>query len=118
MKKPQYFNIDDFVDSVIAELHVGDQQGPALDELRLTIAQQLRQRLVMKIFQELDREHFTMFERLLKDHPELGELDALMMMLPNIEGMREKLVDTVNILHEELATEARAVYTAKMSLMP
>jgi hypothetical protein len=59
-----------------------------------------------------------LFERILADHPELDEVDALMVLAPSIDGLKEKMERNINSLFYELIKNAEIAekYTQQHSL--
>lgn len=117
MNKPQYFNLESFIDSIIAELHVDVSDEQVMASLRQSLEDLLRTRLIATVVESLNDRELTLFEQMEQDHPELNDLDALMLTLHDIDGIKERLVDTINQLHDEMTSYARDLYVARMAMM-
>lgn len=117
MKTTQYFSLESFINSIVGELHMDTHDDQFLADLRRSLEETLRQRLIATIAESLNQRELTLFEQMEGDHPELSDLDALMITLHDIDGIKEKLTATINTLHEELASYAREIYVAKMAMM-
>lgn len=114
--KIQYFNLEGFIDAIIAELHADANDEQLLADLRLSIGNLLRQRLIATVVESLNDRELTLLEQMEDDHPELSDLDALMMTLHDVDGIKARLTDTINELHQELAGYARDLYMVKMAM--
>ena len=107
MAKPTYFHPDSFVDEVIKALGLDD--GNNHSELREELVTCLSDRIMATIFNSFDQREIKLFEKMLADHPELDPLDAIMMIAPWIDGLKDKLERNINSLYAELVHDAAKV---------
>jgi hypothetical protein len=106
MKKAVYFNAEKFIDDVIAAMNLGEARATVLLELREEIGLHLSRRIVGTVIDSFGKRELDLFERLLEDHPELDEVDALMVLAPSIEGLKEKMERNINSLFFEMVKDA------------
>ena len=109
MSKPQYFNIQKFIDEAIKDMKLGDVAAPTMLALRETIEARLSDRILVTVIDGMGEREMKLFETLLTDHPELDEIDALMVMAPEMPGLREKLENSINSLYAELTYDAEKI---------
>lgn len=112
MSKPKYFDYEKFIDQVLAAMKLGKTPAPVLMELREAIETRLSDRIVATIFSSFGTKEMQLFEKLLKDHQELDEIDILFMVVPNIKGLDEKLKRNINALFSELTYDAEKIEEA------
>ena len=108
-KKATYFNPDKFVDDVLAAMRLGPVGAPVLMSLREEIEVLLNERIISTVVGGFGARELSLFERILEDHPELDEIDALMVIAPEIPGIKDTLERSINSLFFELAHQARQV---------
>ena len=108
-KKPNYFDVEKFVAEVIDAMKLGNVTTPVLMELRSAIETRLSDRIMATIVNAFTDRDMNMFQNALKDHPEIDEIDALMMIAPNIEGLNEKMEKNINSLYSELVYDAEKI---------
>lgn len=113
----RYFNLESFIDSIIAELHTDATDEKTMADLRSSLESLLRQRLIATVAESLNDRELTLFEHMEGDHPELSDLDALMLTLHDVDDIKDRLTETINQLHEEMTAYARDLYVAKMAMM-
>jgi hypothetical protein len=106
MKKAHYFNPDSFVDDVIKAMKLGKTSEAALAALREEIEQLLSERIVTSVISCFGTRELNLFEKMLEDHPELDEIDALMIMGPEVPGVKEYLERQIQSLFFELTRDA------------
>lgn len=108
-KKVQYFRIDLFVDDVINAMKLGEVTAPLLLELQNAIADKAGDRILTTILGSFKERELKMFENMLKDHPELDELDVLWLVAHEIGGLKKKLEGEINSLYAELVYDAKKI---------
>ncbi len=106
MQKPMYFDVDNFVNQVLQAMKLGDVPAPVLLDLRETIENRLSDRIMGTVIESFGEQEMMLFEKLLTDHAELDEVDVVMMIAPQINGLKEKLLRNINSLYEELTYDA------------
>ena len=109
MKTTQYFNPQTFVDDVIEAMKLGETTAPVMLELRKAVEKRLSDRIIITILDSFEDREMKLYERLLADHQELDDIDVLMMIAPQIPGIREKMERGINSLYFELTREAEEV---------
>ncbi|MCA9373961.1 MAG: hypothetical protein R3B71_02305 [Candidatus Gracilibacteria bacterium] len=111
-QKVQYLDVDAFVSDVLEAMKLGDVPAPVLVELRETIADRLADRIMNTILSSFGDKEMKMYENVLQDHKELDELDALMIISQNIDGLPDKIERNINSLYEELIYNADKIEEA------
>jgi len=109
MPKPIYFNPDKFIDDVIAAMNLGEVTAATLLALREEIEALLNERIISTVIGGFSARELSLFEKILEDHPELDEIDALMVIAPEIPGLKETLERSIDSLFFELAYQSRQV---------
>ncbi len=112
VKKIQYFAVDKFVDDVITSMDLGDVTAPVLLELEKAIAQKLGDRILFTVINSMKERELNILENLIKDHPELDEMDALWLAAHEVDGLKERLVREINSLYAELTYDAENIGSA------
>ena len=108
-KKTQYFNVKKFVDSVIEEMRLGDTPPDIMERLREIIELRLSRRIMDTVIDNFSPEDMKVFQMILEDHRELDEIDVIMIIAQNKEGMKDLIVRNINSLFEELTYTAAKV---------
>lgn len=111
-KKTQYFNPTEFGDRVIKDMNLGEVRSETLEALHDQIETMLTERILDTVIGAFTKRDLELFEKMLEDHPELDEVDALMVLGTSIDGLKEKLERAVNSLYMELVGEASMVERA------
>jgi hypothetical protein len=109
MKKTLYFNAEKFIDDVIEKMDLGNAKAVTMKELRDEIELTLNERIVGTVIDSFSQRELTLFEQLLEDHPELDEIDALMVLAPGVEGLKDRLEREINSLFFELIRDSKIV---------
>jgi hypothetical protein len=108
-KAPLYFQVNKFVDEVIKAMKIGKTSDFKNAALREEIEARLGDRIIVTVINSMETRELKIFESLMVDHPELDEIDALMVMAPNMPGLKEKLERNINSLYAELAYDAERI---------
>ena len=108
-KKPQYFVPDDFVDLLLKDLRMNNIDPKTLEELRKEITFTLVERVNSVVVSSLGEDELFLLQKTLEDHPELDEIDCLSIIAPNIEGLNERIVKTVDDLYLELLEKVKTI---------
>lgn len=111
-KKTQYFNPTEFGDRVIQDMNLGEVSPETLEALHEQIEKMLTERILDTVIDAFTKRDLELFEKMLEDHPELDEIDALMVLSTSIDGLKEKLERAINSLYLELVGEAEMVERA------
>lgn len=109
MQKDKYFDSEKFVNDVLQAMKLGETNAVVLIALREEITNLLSERIIGTVIGTMDKKAMQTYNNILEDHPELDEMDALMMLLPAIEGLKEKLERAINSLYEELIYDATRI---------
>ncbi len=112
MTKPIYFKAQNFIDSVVEDMKLGEVNSPTLYKIRQMIEERLAHRVMTTFMTYLGTKEMDVFAKLMEDHPEITEIDALIMMAPEIPGLKEGLEKNIDSLHKELTYDAQRVETA------
>lgn len=108
-KKTQYFNPTEFGDRVIKDMNLGEVSPETLVALHDQIETMLTERILDTVIGAFTKRDLELFEKMLEDHPELDEVDALMVLGTSIDGLKEKLERAIQSLYQELVGEADMV---------
>jgi uncharacterized coiled-coil protein SlyX len=117
MQKSKYFNTDKFVQEIMDAMNFKKLDKDTTTIIRRKILARLHERILSIIMQNFGRREIKLFNKLKADHPEIDELDVIMMMLPDIEGLQEKIIDGVNDLYTELTFYADTLQKEKNYLL-
>lgn len=107
MAKPKYFNSELFVDSVLQEFGMDSSNDHS--EMRAEITTALAHRIMTVVIDNLSPKEFARVEKLRQDHPELDELDTIMMVAHEIEGLSQQLQAGIDSLFHELVYDAQEI---------
>lgn len=111
-KKTLYFNPTEFGDRVIQDMNLGEVSPETLAGLHEQIETMLTERILDTVIAAFTKRDLELFEKMLEDHPELDEVDALMVLGTSIDGLKEKLERAIQSLYQELVGEAAMVERA------
>jgi len=111
-KKTSYFNPKEFGDRVIRDMSLGEMSAVTLEALHDQIETMLTERILDTVIGAFTKRDLELFEKMLEDHPELDEVDALMVLGTSIDGLKEKLERAIQSLYLELVGEANMVERA------
>jgi len=111
-KMPIYFDAKKFIDDVMEEMQLHETPAPIRLELREAIFDKLSDRIMNTVISSFKKDDVITFERLLQDHPELDELDAVMIVGQNIKGLKGRLERQINSLYSELTYDAANIKEA------
>lgn len=109
MKKAHYFSPVSFVDDVIHSMKLGKTSDTSLFALREEIERLLSERIISSLISCFEERELNLFEKMLEDHPELDEIDALMILGPEVPGAKENLERQINSLFFELTRDAEEI---------
>ena len=107
MSKTMYFDPQNFVTEVIKDMKLEKLTAPEMLELRQAIEDRLADRILVTVIDCFTHENLQLYKKLLEDHKELSKFDVIMMIVPQISGIREKLQDAINALYFELTYDAK-----------
>jgi hypothetical protein len=111
-KKTLYFSPTEFGDRVIKDMNLGEVSPETLEGLHEQIEAMLSERILDTVIGAFTKRDLELFEKMLEDHPELDEVDALMVLGTSIDGLKEKLERAIQSLYQELVSEATMVERA------
>lgn len=109
MPKPIYFKPDSFVDDVLKAMKLGRVSAPTMLGLREEIESLLNERIITTVIGGFGRRELDLFEKILEDHPELDEVDALMVIAPEVPGIKDSMERAINSLFFELTYSASQI---------
>jgi hypothetical protein len=104
--KPSYFDSEKFITAVLKAMKLDTAPAPTVLALREEIENLLTARIVGTVIDGMGKKEIEMYNNILNDHPEIDEMDALMMLAPSIEGLKEKMERNLNSLYSELVYDA------------
>ena len=82
---------------------------PPMLAMRAQIESLLNERIISTVIDRFGRRELDLFEKILEDHPELDEVDALMVIAPDVPGIKENLERAINSLFFELTHNSAQV---------
>lgn len=106
MPKQNYFNPAKFIDDVIKAMNLGTVAAPTMLALRDEIETLLSERIIGTVIGGFGKREMELFEKILEDHPELDEIDAMMVIAPEVPGLKDNLERQINSLFTELTCGA------------
>ena len=110
--KQTYFNPEEFVQRVIDKAKLGQMEPALLDNLREQIAKILMERVVHTILAVFQEKELFMLKNMLDDHPELDEIDAIMIISAQTPEIDVKLQKTIDDLEQELLQDYANIKSA------
>lgn len=109
MSSPQYFNPQEFINRVIEACHFGQLDTPTRELIEDAISQRLIERITTTIIGSFAESELLLLEKILEDHPELDEINAIGMVAQNVPGIEKKLVKAFKDLFEEFTHDAEEI---------
>ncbi len=110
MQNPIYFQADKFADQVIKDMNLLTTDAAYIKELKQEIINLLGERIISVLIDHFGPNEVERFEKLMDDHPEISEMDAMILMAPEIPGLKEDLEKQVDSLHQELLFKSNYIY--------
>jgi hypothetical protein len=107
--KANYFNADNFVHLVLQDTKLLGGDPAVVDELSGEIMRLLNERIVSTVLVQFGDKELFLLENMLKDHPELDEIDVISILAENLPDLNELIVKTVNDLYEELVGDVEMI---------
>lgn len=107
--KANYFNADNFVHLVLKDTKMLGGDPDVVDQLGEEIKRLLNERIVSTVLVQFGDKELFLLENMLKDHPELDEIDVISILAENLPDLNELIVKTVNDLYEELVGDVEAI---------
>ncbi len=111
-KKVQYFNSQAFVDKVLEDCDLGNVSAQERAELEEQVERRLSERITATVINGMTDKDMQLYEKVLSDHPELDDMDALTVIASNLPDLQLKLLKSIQDLYEELTYDARQIQTA------
>lgn len=111
-KMPMYFDAKQFIDDVMKEMQLDETPAPIRLELREAIFDRLSDRIMSTVLSSFEEKDVVTFENMLDDHPELDELDVVMIVAKQVKGLKERLERQINSLFSELTYDAMKIKEA------
>jgi len=108
-KKPQYFDPKFFVDKVMRDCDFGKIDDKMRKELEEGIQRRLAERVVATIIDSFNEREFVLLEKVMEDHPELDDIDAIMLISTEIKNLQPRLEKAITDLYEEMTYDAAEI---------
>lgn len=108
-KQKGYFDANKFVHVILQDMGMLNAEPEILDQLNGEITALLSERVIATVITKFGDKELFLLENLLKDHPELDEIDAISIIAENLPGLNELILKTVDDLHAELVENAKMV---------
>ena len=104
-----YFDPKAFVQKVIQDCKLTNESEVIRQKLEDRIELALSDRITATIVAKFTERELQLLDKMLEDHPELDEFDAISMIAPSIPGMQEELQKAIDDLYEELTHDAAEI---------
>lgn len=104
--KPSYFDPETFVTRVFEALGIDPKNEQSNGELRDEVVLALGDRIMATVFNNFTQKEIKLFDNMLRDHEELDPIDVVMIIAPQIEGLKDALERNINSLYYELIRDA------------
>ncbi len=111
-KKPQYFDPKVFVDKVMHDCEFGKLDESTERALREGIQRRLAERIVASVIESFTEREIALLEKVIEDHPELDDIDAIMLIATEVQNLQERLEKAIMDLYEEMVYDARQIQVA------
>jgi len=111
-KKPQYFDPKLFVDKVMRDCDFGELDEKTRSVLEEGIQKRLSERIVATIIDSFNQREFALLEKVMEDHPELDDIDAIMLISSEIPNLQGKLEKAIVDLYEEMVFDVEQIQMA------
>ena len=108
-KKVQYFNPQAFVDKVLDDCKLGDVDANVRAELAEQVERRLSERITATIINAMTDKDMRLYEKVLADHPELDDMDALTVVASSLPDVQVKMLKSIQDLYEELTYDAQQI---------
>ena len=105
----QYFNVAEFVKTVIQDCGLGDTTGELRASLEEQIERRLAERVTATIINAFTPNDLAFYEKTVAENPDLTDMDALTIVAATLPGVQEKMLKGVQDLYEELTYDAEKV---------
>lgn len=111
-KKPQYFDPKVFVDQVMKDCDFGQLDAQTDSALRSGIQRRLGERIVATVIDSFSEREFALMEKVMEDHPELDDIDALMLISTEVPNLDQQLEKAIRDLYEEMVYDTKKIQEA------
>ena len=103
------FNAAQFAEEVLKETGMQNIKPEVKQQLTEEIIQTLTESVIGVLIDSFTDREFFLFRKILEDHPNIDEIDAVSVIAPSIPGINELLLKTISDLFEELVEDARLI---------
>ena len=111
-KKTQYFDPRGFVQKVMQDSKFGEMSDTTRRALEEGIHRRLGERIMATIIDQFSEREFTIMEKMMEDHPEIDNLDAIILVAGEIPHLQALLEKAVMDLYEEMTYDANRLQKA------
>lgn len=101
-KKIQYFDPQLFIDKVMRECDFGHLDKETRESLDEAITIRLAERIVATVIDNFTGDEFVLLEKVMEDHPELDDIDAIMIISSRVPDLQVKLEKAMSDLYKEM----------------
>ena len=108
-KAVKYFDEDAFVEAVLKAIKMDKAPDAVKRELSLEIAQTLRDRIIATVIAALGEKELLLLGNILKDHPELDEIDALSMITSYVPELDDRIAKVVDDFFVEMVENTKLI---------
>jgi hypothetical protein len=111
-QKKSYFRPEEFIERVFKA--TGMDKAPLLmqEELKLELIQTLMTTISNTILNAFEDKELFMLQKMLEDHPEIEQIDAITIIAASIPGLEQRLGEVVEDLYEELVQDYKDIEAA------
>ena len=101
------FNAAQFAEALLKKTGMNSAKPKIKQELIEEIIQILSERVINVLVDSFTDREFFLFRKILEDHPNIDEIDAISVIAPSIPCINELLLKTVSDLFDELVEDAK-----------
>ena len=103
MAKPIYFQLGTFTDSIIEAIGLKNAGAQVLTGVREEIEKMAADQIMNAFEDTIGIKEAKMMDKLMEDHPEITEIDALLLIADDMPGLKSEIEKKLNSLYKVLA---------------
>jgi hypothetical protein len=104
-----YFDADMFVQNVLIATGMDKASIETIDKISFEIKATLSERIMEVVINSFSDRELFLLNKLIEDHPQIDEIDALSLIVPTVPGLADLIVKTVDDLFDELVQDFIAI---------
>ncbi len=99
---PFAFDYKEYIDDIIKEIGLENAEESVLAKIQFELFSKVLDRISTVIMVELGEEHVGPLKKIMEDNPGYDQFDAMMAMVPQIDGIEGKLINSLAELRQEI----------------